>query len=476
MIRLFVFAAAAIGIILLVAFVAARLVRSRTRGLSIRMQIFLALASIVGAFAFGLGLVVIDRIEARAAALAESAAADEAAAIATLLGSELDRGRARAPHGDPSHPEAPVEREETLEQLAARIGRARKGASTVSLAILDPQGGELFAEGPRAGERGHVFMTAPIIVRGQTVGSVRVGKPTIKIRQVLTDIGPAVLVASAVLGVAAAVAAALIGRAIAGPIETLTELAVRVSEGERSAAPPPAEGREVQRLSRAIDSMRRQLEGRPFVETFAADLSHELKNPVAAIRASAEVLADGALEEKDEAARFVHRIQEATSRIEALLGDLLSLARIEARGVEHTARVDVPALVRDLAERDGVARDVRVVAPARVEVRGDAAWLSRAIENLIDNAARHGAPDRPITVEIRREGGDVIVAVKNEGQVDRNVAKRLFRRFVTTREGKGGTGLGLAIVRAIAEAHSGSATLASQGPPEVELRITLPAA
>lgn len=476
MIQLVVAATAAIGIILLVAFVAARLVRSRSRGISIRMQMFLALAAIVFAFAFGLGLVVIDRIEARAALLAESAAGDEATAIATLLASELDRGRARnvgpaAPGGAPD-----AEPQESLEQLAARIGRARNGASTVSLAILDPSGGVLFAEGPRAGQPGHVFATAPIVVRGVTVGSVRVGKPTIKIRQVLTDIGPAVLVASAALGVAAAIAAAVIGRAIAGPIETLTELAVRVSEGERHAAPPPAEGREVERLSRAIDSMRRQLEGRPFVETFAADLSHELKNPVAAIRASAEVLADGALEEKEEAARFVARIQEATSRIEALLGDLLSLARIEARGVENTARVDVPALVRELAERDGRGRDVRVIAPARAEVRGDAAWLSRAIENLLDNAARHGAPDQPITVEIRREGDSVIVAVKNAGEVDRNVAKRLFRRFVTTREGKGGTGLGLAIVRAIAEAHSGSATLAAAGPPEVELRITLPAA
>ena len=102
--------------------------------------------------------------------------------------------------------------------------------------------------------------------------------------------------------VTAALSADFIGRSIAQPLEVLTEFAVRVSEGERRAVPPPAHGREVQSLSKAIDSMRRQLEGRPFVETFAADLSHELKNPVAAIRASAEVLADGALDEPEEAA------------------------------------------------------------------------------------------------------------------------------------------------------------------------------
>src|SRR6202011_5395220 len=126
----------------------------------------------------------------------------------------------------------------------------------------------------------------------------------------------------------------------------------RVSEGERRAVPPPpAYGREVLSLTVAIDSMRRQLEGRPFVETFAADLSHELKNPVAAIRASAEVLVDGALDEPEEAARFVGRIREAPTRIEALLGDLLSLARIEARGVEDAAVIDAGDLAQQSALR-----------------------------------------------------------------------------------------------------------------------------
>ena len=84
---------------------------------------------------------------------------------------------------------------------------------------------------------------------------------------------------------------------------------------------------------------------------FAADLSHELKNPVAAIRASAEVLADGALDEPEEASRFVARIREATSRIEALLGDLLSLARIEARGVEDAEVLNLADLAADAAKR-----------------------------------------------------------------------------------------------------------------------------
>lgn len=456
MTRLYVAAAAAIGLILLVAFVASRLVRSRATGVSIRMQVFLALGSVVGAFAFGVGVLVLDRIEARATLLAEAAAGDQATAIASLLGTEMEA------------------REQALTELASRLGRPRADAPEMHLAILDPDGNELLSRGPRAGAPGHVFVVAPIVVHDRTVGSVRVGKPTLVVQQALTDFAPTILVISMVLGVAAALAAAIIGRAIATPIEALTEFAVRVSEGERLAVPPPAEGREVQRLTRAIDSMRRQLEGRPFVETFAADLSHELKNPVAAIRASAEVLADGALDEPEEAKRFVDRIQEATGRIETLLANLLSLARIEARGVEQAEIVNVADVVRGVAGPEDPA--VNVAAPANASVRGDRLWLSRAVENLIDNAKRHGAPGRPVTVEVVKDASNVTVVVKNAGKIDRYVATRLFRRFVTTREDRGGTGLGLAIVRAIAEAHAGSAEVTSEGPPEVTFRIRLPSA
>jgi signal transduction histidine kinase len=306
---------------------------------------------------------------------------------------------------------------------------------------------------------------------------VRVVKQTIVIRRALEDMAPFILVVSIVLGVTAALSADFIGRSIARPIEALTDFAVKVSEGERRAVPPPAHGREVQSLSKAIDSMRRQLEGRPFVETFAADLSHELKNPVAAIRASAEVLADGALEEPEEAARFVGRIREATTRIEALLGDLLSLARIEARGVEDAAEIDLGELAQQAVTRaNDRGGDVVIVRSAGTAVRGDAFWLARAIDNLVDNARTHGVDSQSVRVEVRSGDGQVTVTVKNNGQVGRHVEKRLFRRFVTTRADRGGTGLGLAIVRAIAEAHSGSAECTSKGPPEVEFRLTLPAA
>ncbi|MFO0755146.1 MAG: histidine kinase dimerization/phospho-acceptor domain-containing protein [Byssovorax sp.] len=463
MTRMLVTAGMAVALILFVAFIASRLMGSRSRGLSIRMQFFLALASIVGAFALGLGVLVLDRLEARTTLISEGAASEEAEAIAALVGGEIEvRGG-------------------SLDEVARKYAAARSDRRVEpqrGLALLDPSGAPVFAAGLSPSEPNTVFATAPIIARGKAVGAVRIVKQTIAIRRALADMAPFILAVSVVLGVTAAASADFIGRSIARPLESLTEFAVHVAEGERRAVPPPAAGREVQRLSRAIDSMRRQLEGRPFVETFSADLSHELKNPVAAIRASAEVLADGALDEPEEAARFVARIQEATGRIEALLGDLLSLARIEARGVEDAAVVDLSDLVQQAASR---ARDrgatIEVKRAAFAMVKGDPSWLARAVDNLLDNARTHGQADEgPIRVEIARAGGQVTLRVRNPGQVVPHVQKRLFRRFVTTRADRGGTGLGLAIVRAVAEAHSGSAECTSFGPPEVELRITLPAA
>jgi signal transduction histidine kinase len=445
---------AAIALILFVAFIAARLLRSRKAGMSIRMQIFIALASIVGAFALGLGVLVIDRIQARATRIAEESAHAEASAMASVVANEIEhKGRSLS----------------DVAQDFSRLG------GDVHVSLLSPDDEEIYSHGA-VREPGTVSVTAPIIADGSVVGKVRVDKPTIVVERMLADFAPTILILSLVLGLTAAISAALIGRTIAKPIETLTDFAVRVSEGERRAAPPPAQGREVQRLSRALDSMRRELEGRPFVETFAADLSHELKNPVAAIRASAEVLADGALDEPEEAARFVARIQEATSRIEALLGELLSLARIEARGVGDAGVVDLRSIAAGVAKEATEGGASVVVEGAAALVKGDEAWLQRLVMNLVENARTHGEGGEPIVIALERRDAEAALGVRNRGSVSRHVQKRIFRRFVTTRPDRGGTGLGLAIVRAIAEAHGGAAECVAFGPPEVAFRVRLPLA
>jgi two-component system sensor histidine kinase CreC len=465
--RLIIVAAAAIAAILFVAFIASRLARSRRTGLSIRLQVFLALAAVVGAFAGGLGVMVIDRVQARAVRLANQAASDEARSIANLLSGQLERGGPQ------------------LRELAAELSEnVSRGSS--SWKLLDEAGQVLFhrplskGEGPPGDEFSGAGPTvtgaAPILVHGARVGDVEVIKPTIVMERLLTDFAPTVLVISLVLGAAAAISAAWIGRSIAAPIEALSDFSERVSRGEQGAQPPPEPwGREVTRLTRSIDSMRRQLEGRPFAEMFAADLSHELKNPVAAIRASAEVLEEGALAEPEQARRFVARIREAVGRIERLLADLLRLARMEAGGLEELESFHLAELVRSTLETLPARARVSLGEMAEVKVQGEPTWLSRAIGNLIDNALIHSSPGSSVDVCVLLQDGIGRVLVKNQGQLPPYVRDNIFRRFVTTREDKGGTGLGLAIVRAVAEAHGGQAQLHEAGPPHVVFSLTVPA-
>jgi signal transduction histidine kinase len=119
---------------------------------------------------------------------------------------------------------------------------------------------------------------------------------------------------------------------------------------------------------------------------------------------------------------------------------------------------------------------VELESPDSAPVRGDELWLTRALDNLVDNALTHGRKGEPVRVALERDRDHVVVSVQNVGEIGKHVSKRLFRRFVTTRADRGGTGLGLAIVRAVAEAHSGSAVCVSSGPPSVEFRMSLPPA
>lgn len=473
MTRLTVVTLAAVGLILFLSWIGGKLIGSRSRGLSIRMQVFLALAWIVGAFAFGLGLLVIDRVESRAQRLAEAAARDEALALSALLESEFARTGASL-----ATVASQLNRFEK-ERLRGRADPLGKTLEPAGLELMDPSGKILFPERSisLAEELGAVFVDVKLGPMDRSIGTLRVVKPTIVVQALLADFAPTVLVISLILGAAAALSAAFIGRSIAAPIEALSEFARKVSLGERTKLPLRVSGREVTRLVESIDSMKRQLEGRPFVETFSADLSHELKNPVAAIRASAEVLVDGALDEPDRARRFVERIQEAVLRIEHLVSELLDLAAVETRGTENLERLDLKALVTvALSRLESAGQTTLPAGVAEAWVRGDATWLQRAISNLLQNAIVHASDDPNLTVELRRNVDTIELIIENSGAIAPHVQASLFRRFVTTRRNSGGTGLGLSIVRAVAEAHGGTIELLAPGPPRVAFRLSLPAA
>jgi two-component system phosphate regulon sensor histidine kinase PhoR len=209
-----------------------------------------------------------------------------------------------------------------------------------------------------------------------------------------------------------------------------------------------------------------------------ANVSHELKTPVAAIRALAETLAGGAATDAAAAERFLGHILRESERLTHLVDDLLELARLEAREqklVLSPVDLDLPVAravdrFRLQAEQKGVALDYeRVIG---LVVLGDDRYLERAVANFLDNALKFTPRGGRVGVSVapgaQKPPHEAVVAVSDTGPgLPPEVAGRVFERFYRSGADRsrqsGGTGLGLAIVKHIAVAHGGRVGVDSTG-------------
>jgi two-component system phosphate regulon sensor histidine kinase PhoR len=204
---------------------------------------------------------------------------------------------------------------------------------------------------------------------------------------------------------------------------------------------------------------------------FVANASHELKTPVAAIRALAEGLEVAIDDDPDTARRFMQRIGSEADRLERLVKDLLDLSKVE-RGTLAVEPVDMAGLVKDVAGRYAEMAGARGVElhvnlSPDVELRGDRAQLELLVSNLIDNALRYTEPGGSVWLRLTELSGKVEVAVEDTGMgIPSSDLPRVFERFYRIDKARhrqtGGTGLGLAIVRHVAESHGGKVTVDSE--------------
>jgi two-component system sensor histidine kinase ChvG len=264
-----------------------------------------------------------------------------------------------------------------------------------------------------------------------------------------------------------------LARTIVQPLRVLVRAAVRVRLGrDRTVIVPrlPERGDEIGLLARAIadmtEALRQRIDG---VETFAADVAHEIKNPLASLRSALESLhkvPDGDLR------RQLHAIAaHDVQRIDRLVTEIAYASRIDAELSRTTFEpVNLLSLAVALVgarERRGANRDCRILIHHEGErppiVSGDPARLERVFENLIDNAVSFSPPQGAITITLINHGDYVSVDVADEGPgIPPEARERVFERFHSLRpvdEDFGShSGLGLAIARTIVEAHDGRLT------------------
>ncbi|HET6413823.1 MAG TPA: ATP-binding protein [Anaeromyxobacter sp.] len=198
---------------------------------------------------------------------------------------------------------------------------------------------------------------------------------------------------------------------------------------------------------------------------FVANASHELRTPIAAIRAAAETLAGGMVDDEAAARSFVDIIGRQAERLARLTQDLLDLSRIESRQWKLEAGpVEVRALaeqVLELSSRAAGEKSLELVQsiPQDAVVRGDARALEQVLVNLVDNAVKYTAVGR-VAVRAEREGSEWILFVEDTGPgIERHHLPRIFERFYRIDPGRsreqGGTGLGLAIVKHLVQGMGG---------------------
>jgi two-component system, OmpR family, phosphate regulon sensor histidine kinase PhoR len=206
---------------------------------------------------------------------------------------------------------------------------------------------------------------------------------------------------------------------------------------------------------------------------FVANVSHELRTPLTSVLGFVETLQGPARNDPVALDRFLSIMGEQARRMSRLVDDLLSLSRIEQSAhLQPTTIVDFSSIVGHVVETlapiaDENGTQIVLHAQGPLIVRGDRDELVRVAENLIENAMKYGASEKPVEVTIASRGADGILAVRDHGagiapEHLPRLTERFYRVDVGESRAKGGTGLGLAIVKHILARHRGRLTIESQ--------------
>jgi two-component system, OmpR family, sensor kinase len=298
-------------------------------------------------------------------------------------------------------------------------------------------------------------------------------------------------IASVAVGLAVTGGIGLVLRRGLRPIERMASQADKITAGDLTERVRPQDpGTEVGRLGAALNGMLTRIEtsvsereaSQELTRHFFADASHELRNPLASLRANAELYQQGALREPPQVDEAMRRIAHEAQRMSALVDDMLRLARLDQQPGQQAEPVDVTALVTDCAERAAITDPERTwrtdVAPD-LATTGDEELLRRAIDNLLANVRAHTPCPTTATLTATRCNGSTTIEVSDDGPgVPPAQLARIFDRFYRGGPGRDcppGAGLGLAIVNAVAATHHGTAQASLNDPHGLRITLTLPA-
>lgn len=207
---------------------------------------------------------------------------------------------------------------------------------------------------------------------------------------------------------------------------------------------------------------------------FVANVSHELRTPITSIKGFVETLLSGALDDKENAERFLKIVLKQSNRLDAIIGDLLTLSRLE-KETDASARLElgsvheVVSAAVEMCEKEAADKQIGITQQCEPDLTAEinSPLLEQAVMNLVDNAIKYSGAGSNIRVTAGRDQSAVVIRVEDEGcGIETRHLPRLFERFYRADKARsrelGGTGLGLAIVKHITLAHNGSVDVESR--------------
>jgi len=258
-------------------------------------------------------------------------------------------------------------------------------------------------------------------------------------------------------------------RKVSHPMFEITSKANELAQGDFNVTIPDYDIREIAELGDALNHMVRQLNRLENLrQDFVANVSHELKTPVATIKGYVETLLDGSEHSPDDMEDFLRIVHKQNDRLAAIVDDLLTLSRLESVAAAEILDLhehDVCDLLKSSTDSCQARADAKGITfslscDSPVPVRIDYSLMTQAMVNLLDNAIKYGHPNTRITLSVESADGQIQIRVSDQGPgIPEEHLSRLFERFYRVDKSRsrrvGGTGLGLAIVKHIVQVHKG---------------------
>ncbi|MDT8902767.1 ATP-binding protein [Anaeroselena agilis] len=354
----------------------------------------------------------------------------------------------------------------------------------------------LFAGAPQSWVRSGRRQADPSIIVGvplpgaaATPAAVFLYTPIAGVNQTVQALDRLLLL-SLILGtLVAALLGFFISRGLTRPLADISHAAARFAAGDYASRTAATGGDEIGGLGRTFNTMAESLAKTEYNRReFLANVSHELKTPVASIQALAEALADGVASTPEHQQRYLATIVGESQRIDRLIRDLLDLSQLEAGELSIVPeKTDLVAfLSREAANYGHLLAEknltLRVDAPAAVPpVLADTGRLAQIVANLVSNAVRHSPAGETIVITVQPAAGKVAVAVGDRGpgippEDQPYIWDRFYRVDKSRARSGGGTGLGLAITKRLVQAMDGEITVESTPGQGAKFTFTLPVA